>query len=643
MCGICGWANISGKFNKDIFRNMTNVIRYRGPDDEGYTFVTNNSIHHLRGEDTRASGLSDIKDFESESSVLLGLGHRRLSIIDLSEAGHQPFASEDGKIILTFNGEIYNYIEIKEELKAKGVSFKTTCDTEVLLKSYLEWGEDCANHFNGMWAFAIWDSRKNVLFCSRDRLGAKPFYYYMDDSNFIFSSEMKQICENPIVPKVMNEDVLATWIMWRITDYSKDTLIKDIYSLPGGHNLTMEIYPNKKLGEVKIYQYWDLNTHLKKDNKAIDEALKAHDEAVRLRMRSDVPVGVLLSGGLDSSVLTAEICGNVKADRGEVYTVNTFTSCYEDYVQADEKEFAEAVNSFCGAKPNYIYPDCDDTLPLYKEYVWHMEGEAVIDSLGGYLTLREVAKSGIKVLINGQGSDETMFGYERYYAWYLKDILESKGIVSFLKEIRNAAANSRLSVAEVLKYYIYFNSRKARYGYCKKRMGQYVSEDVMRLFVNNKTLDYHLFHKTMADLQYDEVCGSQLSHILRRDDRSYMAFSLESRVPFIDYKYVEAAVRIPEKMKIQRGYTKYPLREHIKGRLPEAVIWRKNKMGWPSPRNRWMERFDKDEVREYLMNPKSERFFNMKKIRELYKMNPVADAIEQFINVELFMRVFCVE
>ncbi len=639
MCGISGWANISGSFNKDVFRDMTNVIRHRGPDDEGYAFVTDDYINHLSGEDTKARGLSDLNEFEDDSSVLLGMGHRRLSILDLSEAGHQPFASEDGKIILTFNGEIYNYIEIKEELKAKGVSFKTTSDTEVLLKSYLEWGEDCVKHFNGMWAFAIWDANRRVLFCSRDRLGAKPFYYYKDDENFIFGSEMKQICVNSLVPKKINEEILTSWIMWRVTDYSEDTLIESIRTLRGGFNLSLKIYENHSFGNMKIYPYWSLNTE-KKRMSAESEALKCHEEAVRLRMRSDVPIGVLLSGGLDSSVLTAEICNNTKADGFKASDINTFTTCYEDCVQVDEKDYAKAVNDFCGTTANWIYPDEEDTLPLYKKYVWHMEGEAVVDSLGSFMTLEKVAKYGVKVLINGQGSDETMFGYERYYAWYLKDILMRSGIKAFIIAIKKASENSRLSVSEVIKYIVYFNSKTIRRQFCKNRMWKYVNKSIKNTFNSNREIYKEIFHKTMSELQLYEIRGEQLSHILRRDDRMYMAFSLESRVPFIDYKYIESAVCIPEENKIQDGYTKFPLRKHIEGKLPDEVVWRKNKMGWPSPRDRWMGRFDKKEVTEMMENPKSEKYFNIKEIKRLYEKDPLADQVEQFINVELFMRLF---
>ncbi len=338
MCGITGWINIAGGFNKQTFYNMTNVIRHRGPDDEGYTFVTQKDIHHLSGKDTKVRNLIDINGFNDDASVFLAFGHRRLSIIDLSVAAHQPFSSDDESVILTFNGEIYNYLELREELREKGYCFSTTSDTEVLMKAYLEWGEECVDHFNGMWAFAIWDTRLHRIFCSRDRLGAKPFFYYKDDENFIFGSEMKQICQNPVVDRKINDEALTNWIMWRFTDYSQDTLIKEIYSLQGGYNLSMEIKEDHSFGDMVISQYWDLDINSQKDSKAVREALRCHEDAVKIRMRSDVPIGVLLSGGLDSSVLTAEISENTKNDGKDAKEVNTFTSCYKNYEQADEKK-----------------------------------------------------------------------------------------------------------------------------------------------------------------------------------------------------------------------------------------------------------------------------------------------------------------
>lgn len=324
MCGICGWIETKETIDYLILMKMNNIARHRGPDDEGYITITNKMVC-LAGEDTCGGNREWEKIRKSQIESHLALGHRRLSIIDLTPAGHQPMMNHSEKICVTFNGEIYNYIEIKEELKKLGYTFRTDSDTEVLLCAYEEWGEDCVNHFNGMWAFAIWDADKNKLFCSRDRLGAKPFYYYKDDDRFLFSSEIKQLCQNPFVPRKLNEDIMTAQIMWGITDFSEQTLINDILSLPGGYNLRIILNGKKEaIKEFTVYQYWDIN--FGGGQESVSNAFRLLKDAIKIRTRSDVPIGVLLSGGLDSSVLVAEISEYYKRTGRDCSDLNTYTS-----------------------------------------------------------------------------------------------------------------------------------------------------------------------------------------------------------------------------------------------------------------------------------------------------------------------------
>ncbi len=641
MCGICGWIETKEIIDYLTLMKMNNIARHRGPDDEGYITITDKMIC-LAGEETCGGNSEWEKIKKSQIQSHLAFGHRRLSIIDLTPAGHQPMANYEKKICVTFNGEIYNYIEIKEELKKSGYMFRTDSDTEVLLCAYEEWGEDCVNHFNGMWAFAIWDADKNKLFCSRDRLGAKPFYYYKDDDRFLFSSEIKQLCQNPCVPRILNEDIMIAQIMWGITDFSDQTLINDIFNLPGGYNIRIILNDEKDtFKEFTVYQYWDIN--FGGGQKIASDTFKLLRDAIEIRTRSDVPVGVLLSGGLDSSVLVAEVSGHYKRTGRDCSNLNTYTSSYEGFSEGDERSYAEMVNQYCGTKQNFIYPDPEDTYQIFEKMVWHMEGDCSFNSLGAFATLGEIAAKGGKVLLNGQGADETMFGYERYYAFYFWELLKCGKLSEFVKEYRNAARNSKLNLVQLLQFFVYFNFHFVRKYRCDRRMKKYVSNEVRKKFRKNKEIYQYLYFSSLQELQYNELRKTQLTHILRMDDRGYMAFSLESRVPYIDYRYIENAVKVQEEDKIQEGYTKYLLRKFVDGRLPHDVVWRKNKMGWPSPKKRWVSRFDSQKVNDLFVHSKCSKYFNIQELGELYKDNPSSWSIEKFMIIELFVRLFNVE
>ena len=643
MCGICGWLNLNDQLNMQTFVSMNNIARYRGPDDEGYVAISNVKKTLLRGNDSDKNIIYDadasLYDPVKNGDFLL-LGHRRLSIIDLSSKGHQPMTDRKRGFAITFNGEIYNYIEIRNELVALGYTFETETDTEVILRSYDHWGEKCVDHFNGMWGFAIWDEHRHRLFCSRDRLGAKPFYYTINDGEFIFSSEIKQICQNPNVTRLLNEQVMIDQIMWNITDYSEETLIKDIRSLQGGYNLILELNETcNTIENIKIYRYWDIDTH-NKDAEAEERAFDVLKDAIRLRTRSDAPIGVLLSGGIDSSCIVAEISEYYEEQGNARSNLNTFTSCYMDYDEGNEQKYAAMVNSHCGVKQNFIFPDPQNTLDVFEDLVWHLEGDTAFQVIGSYGLLQHIAQTGIKVLINGQGSDETQFGYERYYAWYLKDLLKNLKIRNFMTAFRESRDNSNLSLKMLAEYYLYFNSWNIRKTRCRKRMGRYVNKYVLEKFEDGQNVLKYIKHKNMQDLQYQELRGIQLTHILRMDDRLYMANSLESRVPYIDYRYVEESVRIPDDRKIQKGYTKYLLRKQYVGKLPADVIWRKNKMGWPSPRDRWAARFDDNKMEELFNTARSGKYFNIDVLRKLYYKDPSSRAIEKFLIIEFFIRRF---
>lgn len=645
MCGICGWLNVNNRFDVDTFEKMNNIVRHRGPDDEGYIAISNRRIHNLAGKDSNKEILYDgyIQEYDANADGdFLLLGHRRLAIIDLSANGHQPMHLNK-RLVITFNGEIYNYIEIRKELISKGYLFETDTDTEVILRAYEEWGENCVNRFNGMWSFAIWDKCAHKLFCSRDRLGAKPFYYWKDKEEFIFASEIKQLCENDNINRVLNEEYFNSQIMWGLSDYSEETMIKNIKSLRGGNNLIVTLNEtDNQICDFKIYEYWDVDT-VNKEEGIEEETFRILEDAIKIRTRSDVPIGVLLSGGLDSSCIVSEITEYYKELGISNHILNTFTSCYHNFKEGNEQNYASMVNKYCGVKENLYFPDAKETFQILEDMIWHLEGITDLQVIGSYLFLQEIAKTGVKVLINGQGSDETQFGYERYYAFYLRDLWRKNDIESFLRAFRNAKENSKMSFGLLIQYYIYFSSFYVRKFRCMQRMKKYITKDMQHVFWNNHHVDQFVKINNMQQLQYNELRNTQLTHILRMDDRLYMSQSLESRVPYIDYRYIEKAVKIPEKEKIQEGYTKYLLRKHFENRLPEEVVWRKNKMGWPSPKKRWAERLDKNKVEELFRTARTSKYFNVEKIKKLYYKDATAYPFVQFIMTEMFVRKFRVD
>ena len=642
MCGISGYLDLKREIRWSTLHDMTQIIRHRGPDDEGYAYF-GSQTGSLKGQDTieEYASLPDIRDF-TQSDTYLAFGHRRLSIIDVTAAGHQPMFDAEKQYCITYNGEIYNYVEVKQELKEKGHSFSTNSDTEVILEAYKEWGEECVLHFNGMWGFAIYDIRQNKLFCSRDRLGAKPFYYTLDDYKFVFASEIKQICQDPDFECYMNEQMLLSVILFRISDFGNETLIDSIYSLPGGYNLSLHVnLEDRKIDQVHIYQYWDLKIvdHKQSNDMQWYEMMK---ESIRLRLRSDAPVGAMCSGGVDSSFLISEIREYYKNAGLDPANFNTFTTCYHNAEQHDETYFAHLVNEACGVKENLIYPDTYQSFDALKKMIWHMEGECTFSNLGSFMTLGEISKSGVKVLINGQGGDESMFGYERYYAYYFLQLFRQGKWKKMIKAYQEAVKNSRLRVKDMIMYCLYFgfpSIRKAKNLFTARR---FVKKDLLEKFDYDK-VKYIFRIRDLDTLIYNELRETQLTHILRYDDRGYMAFSMESRVPFIDYKYLECAVNIEPISKIQNGYTKYLIRKQMENKLPADVVWRTKKNGWSSPAERWVSRFTKEEIDELFTNPVSSCYFDIDNIQRAYKKNPVCREFEIFIVIELFMQMFQVQ
>lgn len=551
MCGISGIIN---KNNAAVelreIKTITDIVSHRGPDGEGFLLENN-----------------------------FALGHRRLAIIDVSAASDQPMWYEN-KYAIVFNGEIYNYLEIKKDLEKLGYSFKTKSDTEVILIAYECWGFDCVKKFNGMWAFSIFDKERNILFCSRDRFGIKPFYYNDNKDKFVFGSEIKQLLS--FTDKKANLKVLLDYLVLSLEEQSDETFFEGIKSLAPSHNLVYDLKTHKS--NFERYYSLEYKPEIGRLNIADSVLLCKTDliDSIRLRLRSDVEVGTCLSGGLDSSSIASiaskefKIGSNFKgihAKSSEKYT--------------DESDFVQLVAD--SGNIDIVY-----TEPSEDYFKTHIEAVTLIqeEPIGGpsvfmqYAVFEKAKQEGCIVMLDGQGGDETLLGYERYFPSLLNDVSFFRKITEMFKYSRK----SRLSFLTVLLYFFYFKFPTLRKKRLLKRCN-FIKKEYLKTIDCSILYEFSNAYKCPFELQKLEITRTQLPHLLKYEDKNSMAHSIESRLPFLDYRSVENAVSYNPKFKINDGWSKFILRKATTEYLPKEIGWRRNKRGFESPRT-WLNNKD---------------------------------------------------
>ena len=542
MCGISGIYNFNqSKVSITNLKKMTDVIIHRGPNGEGHWVNTHGNV---------------------------GFGHRRLSIIDLSDNGKQPMHYANDRYTITFNGEIYNYIELKNELKLKGYQFVSDSDTEVLLALYDLKKETCLQDLDGMFAFAIWDEKLQTLFCARDRFGEKPFHYYNSNETFVFASEIKQFWTIGIEKKIDQEKLLSYVKTGNLesVDQITETFFESINKLDAAHYLI--ISSDKK---ITIQRYWDIETKAKQFKGTIEQAaeffLELFTESIRLRLRSDVAVGSSLSGGLDSSSIVMLI----DALKGNELKQNTFSARFKNFSK-DEGEHIDTVVKACkNVNVHFTWPDKDYFESVFDKVTYHQDepfGSASI--VAQYAVMDLAKKNNVTVLMDGQGADEQLAGYLPYYHTYLNQLFYNK--LSLYSNEYNAyyklhqSYNPYPSIADIETPWMKF--------------GRYRRMILKREMPYKNALQNEL--KTHST-------GLGLKELLRYADRNSMAHSREVRLPFLSHKLVEFVFSLPDEYKLNGGWTKFVLRKAMGKILPPSICWRVDKIGYEPPQHIWIK------------------------------------------------------
>jgi asparagine synthase (glutamine-hydrolysing) len=544
MCGIAGVVETGGgAADAALLDRMSALLAHRGPDGSG-TVV--------------------------EGSV--GLAHRRLAILDLSDEGCQPMTSEDGGLTTVFNGEVFNYLELREELRAAGHAFRTGTDTEVVLAAYAAWGRDCLRRFNGMFAFAILDRSRGEVFLARDRLGVKPLYYALAGDRLLFASECKALLADPGVGQAPCEPALAAFLAWGVLDHSPLTMFEGVLQLPPGH--WMAVGEDGVEGPVR---WWDLAVNpgiasppsLEADAPA--RLLELLTDAVRLRLRADVPVGTCLSGGIDSSTIVALIARLLETEHpGSVgERQRTFSAVYGD-LRFDERPFMEVAAESAGVAGAYVEPSPDRLAADLLDLVWAQDEPFGSLSIYAQYCVMRLAAESVTVVLDGQGADEQLAGYIAYQGTYMATLVRRGRFGRLAGEALGTLRHHRGFFGGAARQLVVRRGRRGLLRVVAPPIHRYAGD-----------LDRVLRRETVA---------TNLPALLHYEDRNSMHFSIEARVPFLDYRVVEYLASLPLDQKLRRGVTKRVLRRAIRGIVPEAIRCRMDKMGFVTPEEVWMGR-----------------------------------------------------
>ncbi len=576
MCGIAGILSANSLLvTKDRLLSMMDAIGHRGPDGAGYWISEDETV---------------------------ALGHRRLAIIDLSingiqpmhfhQAGNDPYHLPDAHLTITYNGEIYNYIELRETLYKKGYRFHSTSDTEVILAAYDCWKENCLQYFDGMFSFAIWNEKEQTLFAARDRFGEKPFYYYENNDQFVFGSEMKALWAAGIFKKPDEKMVLNFLTLGYVQNANdkEQTFFQEIYSLPPAHYLKISLSNFK----VVVHQYWSLdkeNTINISSANAIAEFEALFKQSISRRLRSDVPIGTSLSGGLDSSSIVAVI-NKIQQQQKKP---KTFSAVFPGFV-SDESIYIKAVVRKFQLQNFQTTPNIDGFINDFQSLCYHQEEPFTSSSIYAQYKVFELAKQhDIKVLLDGQGADETHAGYHKYIHWYLQQLVSRKKFMTAKREkeiFRKKQIPFKWGTQNYLAAYFpaHASLQMEKNEYKRIVRQPDINPDFI---VSLRGREWEGIHKPIItklnDILFFNTQVMGLEELLRFADRNSMAHGREVRLPFLSHKLVEFIFSLPAHFKIQDGWTKWLLRTSMNKKLPDSIVWRTEKVGFEPPQKQWLK------------------------------------------------------
>ncbi|MDI9339159.1 MAG: asparagine synthase (glutamine-hydrolyzing) [Sediminibacterium sp.] len=562
MCGISVAYQFNSAFSESdwqSFEKSLMVIRHRGPDGSGITLFN-----------TETGILNDVEEPFSRQpfSANLALGHVRLSILDLSEAGKQPLHYE--RYTITFNGEIYNYIEIRSELQGLGYTFRTHTDTEVILAAYDRWGSNCLSKFNGMFSFVIADRKKKVLFIANDRFGVKPLYYYLKDDVLLLASELKQFkCYD--LKLTVNDEVIRYFLDTQYVDYSEETFYKEIRRFPKSHYC---IIPWSESPELKFERYYSIKRVSLHEKSVPEQFHSLLTDAVKLRLRSDVPVGFASSGGLDSSSILYMAHSLLKSE-GLQKNVQTFSAIFPG-LDGDESEFIRLVEKDLEVNANYVNPLELFSMDDFEKHIYHQDMPVTSTSYyAEWCVARKVNQQGVKVLLIGQGGDELLAGYHHHFYRYCRQLILRGQIPAYLSQVKQYAGLKGVAASDVHRKVLNEVKLAVKFRFGLASFGNGLQEKWNKI-------------NTLTEVLKTDLTETMLPAYLRSDDRDAMAFGLETRHPFLDYRLVDFCFSLPDTYKIKEGWQKWLLRQ-IDTAMPDAIRYRKDKKGYTTPQDIWLE------------------------------------------------------
>jgi asparagine synthase (glutamine-hydrolysing) len=657
MCGIVGVvASDGGTVDPLVLQRMNDAVAHRGPDGEGYTLA------FACGDGLRYSFLPRADQRSADPSIRVGFGHRRLAILDLSDRGLQPMSSVDGRTWIVFNGEIYNHLELRSDLESRGHVFTTRTDTEVLLHAYTEWGDGCLSRLDGMFAFAVWDDAKGRLLCARDRLGIKPFYYATPRGYFVFASEIKALLEFPGCERQADHRAVVRFLVHGNCDYAEQTLFHGVRALPAAHFMIVD----GATGQTSIQPYWNLDLETRRehsDDAHIEQLRGVLLASVRTHLISDVRVGSCLSGGLDSSTLVGLI-GKVWRDDPQAAAaigdrLYTFTACY-DQKAFDERKFALDIARSAGATPHLVFPSAEDFWSDFQRIAWHQDMPfGTLSFYAQWRVMRAAREAGVKVLIDGQGGDEVFGGYAKFRYAYLASLLRSRRLGTATAELAGMLRQGDRYVLDIRNGYRYLPASMRRALNTDSLLQAVLIDNWQTALADESTPATRWWRhakrngansglSVMQRIQLDDLTVDTLPQLLRMEDRSSMAFSLEARVPLLDHHVVELGVSLPDHLKVNRGWSKFAIRRTMSGLVPDAVAWRKSKLGFAVPEREWLAGDLRVAIGEFLSNElRCRRFVDVDMLRRWYHESANARATTEsflglfrILSLEMWMRAF---